>query len=136
MCCAELDLRFRCSDLLCIACALLDLGFVCSNPDLLLVHCYLKAVSSLLMIVQLHDKVPKAEQDGPPPCFEPLVRAFARHHPLQPVHAYNTRLQKPMLPGREQKAQELLKGVKDKKPKVGHMPRLEVPRRFYVQLDR
>ena len=82
----------------------------------------------VLTTVTSFDEVPKAEKDCPPPAFQPLV-------PKPGVIPYNSRLQKTMLPGREEEAQELLKVVKGKKPKVGHMPRLEVPRRFYMQLD-
>ena len=74
MCCDELDFSLICYDTLCIACALLDLGFFAPHPDFLLVHCSAIAccidlplrVYALLTIDILYDNVPKAKKDGPP----------------------------------------------------------------------
>ena len=85
----------------------------------------------LLINVILHDKVPKAEQDIPdvPPGFEPLV-------PKPGIIPFNSRLQKPLLRGRDEEAFELLRTTKGKRPKIGHMPRPALLHRFYTQLDR
>ena len=85
---------------------------------------------SFLTNVILHCKVPKTEQDLPdvPPGFEPLV-------PKPGVIPYNSRLLKPVLPGREAEATELTRMTKGKRPRIGHMPRPLLPRRFYTQLD-
>ena len=96
----------------------------------LLVHCLLVPNLTLLTNVILHDKVPKAEPYIPyvPPGFEPLV-------PMPSIIPFNSRLQKPALPGREEEVLELLKMGKGKRPRIGQLPRPLLPRRFYAQLD-
>ena len=85
----------------------------------------------MLTNVFLHDKVPKAEQHLPdvPPGFEPLV-------PKPGVIPFNSRLLKPVVCGREEEVTELMRMTKGKRPRIGHMPRPLLPRRFYTQLDR
>ena len=81
----------------------------------------------MLTNVIVRDKVPKADPDVPPG-FEPLV-------PKPGIIPFNSRLQKPLLRGRDEDALELLRTTKGKRPRIGHMPRPALPRRFYTQLD-
>ena len=89
----------------------------------LIVHCLLVPNLTVLTNVILHDKMPKAESDIPdvPPGFEPLV-------PMPSIIPFNSRLQKPALPGREDEALELLKMGKGKRPRIGHLPTPLLPR--------
>ena len=81
----------------------------------------------LLINVILHAKVSKAEKYIPdvPPGFEPLV-------PKPGITPFNSRLQKPLLRGRDEEALELLRTTKGKRPRTGHMPRPALSCRFYT----